>query len=143
MSDAARYMAERKQSETALLESRNLLQTVIDTAPMRVFWKDRDLRYLGCNPIFARDAWKSRPGDLLGKEDFQVGWAEDGVKAVALAQESAYDLILMDNADAQHGRAGGHAPDTPTARLQGDPRHRHDGQCLRRGQGPLLRGRHE
>jgi PAS domain-containing protein len=48
----------------ALEESRNLLQAVIDTAPMRVFWKDQDLRYLGCNPAFARDAGKTHPDEL-------------------------------------------------------------------------------
>ena len=42
--------------EAALAESRNLLVSVINTAPMRVFWKDRDLHYLGCNMAFAADA---------------------------------------------------------------------------------------
>ena len=61
--------------ESDLAESRNLLQTVIDTAPVRVFWKDRDLRYLGCNPAFARDAGKASPADVIGKEDSEMGWA--------------------------------------------------------------------
>jgi PAS domain S-box-containing protein len=71
-----RDVGQSKAAEKALEESRNLLQAVIDTAPMRVFWKDRDLRYLGCNPAFARDAGKNHPDELLGKDDFQVGWAE-------------------------------------------------------------------
>ncbi len=69
-------ITEHKQSESALVESRNLLQTIIDTAPMRVFWKDRDLRYLGCNPAFARDAGKSGPNELLGLDDYAMGWAD-------------------------------------------------------------------
>jgi diguanylate cyclase (GGDEF)-like protein/PAS domain S-box-containing protein len=56
-------------------ESRNLLQRIIDTAPIRVFWKDRDLRYLGCNPAFARDAGKTQPSELIGQDDYQMGWA--------------------------------------------------------------------
>ncbi|WP_295444032.1 EAL domain-containing protein [uncultured Thiodictyon sp.] len=56
-------------------ESRNLLQRIIDTAPTRVFWKDRDLRYLGCNPAFARDAGKTHPSEIIGKNDYQMGWA--------------------------------------------------------------------
>ena len=56
-------------------ESRNLLQRVIDTAPVRVFWKDRDLRYLGCNPAFAQDAGKTHPSEIIGKDDYQMGWA--------------------------------------------------------------------
>ena len=56
-------------------ESRNLLQTIVDTAPLRVFWKDRESRYLGCNPAFARDAGKEGAADLIGKDDHQMNWA--------------------------------------------------------------------
>ena len=59
-----------------LARSRSLLQAVVDTAPMRIFWKDQNLRYLGCNPAFARDAGKAHPEELLGKDDYQMGWAE-------------------------------------------------------------------
>ena len=58
-------------------ESRSLLQSVIDTAPVRVFWKDRQLRYLGCNPIFARDAGKQSPAEMIGQDDYQMGWAAE------------------------------------------------------------------
>jgi PAS domain S-box-containing protein len=43
---------------------------------MRVFWKDLDLRYLGCNPAFASDAGKAGPADLVGKDDYDMAWAE-------------------------------------------------------------------
>ena len=62
-------------SEAAVAESKALLQTVIDTAPMRVFWKDRELKYLGCNPAFARDAGKSRPSEIIGRDDYVMGWS--------------------------------------------------------------------
>ncbi len=68
-------ITDRRRSETALMESRRLLQTIIDTAPIRVFWKDRDLRYLGCNPAFARDAGRRQPSEVIGKDDRQLGWA--------------------------------------------------------------------
>jgi diguanylate cyclase (GGDEF)-like protein/PAS domain S-box-containing protein len=58
-----------------LAESTDLLQKVIDTAPIRVFWKDRNLNYLGCNPAFARDAGKQAPSELIGRDDFAMGWA--------------------------------------------------------------------
>ena len=60
---------------TDLADSKSLLQSVIDNAPVRVFWKDRDLRYLGCNPAFARDAGKQSPSALIGCDDFAMGWA--------------------------------------------------------------------
>jgi len=69
-------ITESKQAEDALSKSRDLLKLVIENAPMRVFWKDSDLRYLGCNTAFAQDAGMSHPEDLLGKDDFQMGWRD-------------------------------------------------------------------
>jgi len=69
-------ITERKQAEEALRASRNLLQSIVENVPIRVFWKDTELRYLGCNTAFARDAGMSRSEDILGKDDFQMGWRE-------------------------------------------------------------------
>jgi PAS domain S-box-containing protein len=68
----------RELHETAqrLEQSRSMLQLIIESIPVRVFWKDRDLRYLGCNTLFARDAGLSRPDQLLGKDDFTMGWKD-------------------------------------------------------------------
>jgi len=57
-------------------ESQQMLQQVLDTVPVRVFWKDKELRYLGCNESFAKDAGVSTPTDLIGKTDFDMGWKE-------------------------------------------------------------------
>lgn len=70
-----RDIGEAKAASEALRESRRLLQTIIDTVPVRVFWKDHALRYLGCNPAFARDAGLQRPEELIGKDDYQMAWA--------------------------------------------------------------------
>ena len=70
----SRDITERKQVEEAIQASRDLLQTILDNAPIRVFWKDSELRYLGCNTAFARDAGKNSPDELLGKDDFQMNW---------------------------------------------------------------------
>lgn len=74
---AARQLIEEqaRASENALGESRVLLQEVINAVPVRVFWKDRDLLYQGCNPAFARDAGRTTPDELIGQDDYQMGWA--------------------------------------------------------------------
>ncbi len=41
-----------------------------------VFWKDKNLVYLGCNAAFARDAGFANPKDLIGKDDYQMGWRD-------------------------------------------------------------------
>ncbi len=68
----------RELEETAqeLEQSRNMLQLILESIPARVFWKDRDLRYLGCNTQFARDAGFDDPWELLGRNDFAMGWQE-------------------------------------------------------------------
>lgn len=69
-------ITERKRSEQALQESLSLLQSVVENAPVRIFWKDRDSRYLGCNRLFARDAGCQSPDEVVGKLDFELGWKE-------------------------------------------------------------------
>ncbi|MHB8068531.1 MAG: PAS domain S-box protein [Desulfobaccales bacterium] len=83
-------ITERKQAEEALSKSHrelretaqqleqsmNMLQLIMESIPVRVFWKDRDLHYLGGNTLFARDAGFSRAEQLLGLDDFAMGWRE-------------------------------------------------------------------
>ncbi|MCC7411715.1 MAG: PAS domain S-box protein [Gammaproteobacteria bacterium] len=69
-----RDVSERKRAMDVLRDAKDLLQAVVDNVPVRIFWKDRDLRYLGCNIQFAIDAGYSRPEELIGKTDFDMGW---------------------------------------------------------------------
>ena len=71
-----RDITERKQAEEAVIKTNNLLQTIINTAPVRIFYKDRELRYMGCNSVFAKDAGVASPADLIGKDDYQLAWKE-------------------------------------------------------------------
>jgi PAS domain S-box-containing protein len=77
--DEALSQSNRELRETLLqLEnSRDMLQLIIESIPVRVFWKDINLRYLGCNILFARDAGFSQPHELLGKDDYAMGWREE------------------------------------------------------------------
>ncbi len=67
-------VSEQRQKDIALEDAHNLLKTVIDTVPARIFWKDKELRYLGCNSVFARDSGEMSPEDLIGKDDYQLQW---------------------------------------------------------------------
>ena len=66
----------RREAEAALREQKDLLESIVEHTPVRVFWKDRESRYLGCNSRFARDAGLSRPEDLIGRSDFELGWRD-------------------------------------------------------------------
>jgi len=71
-----REIEERKKAEQALRESQQMLQSVLDTIPVRVFWKNLDSNYLGCNRPFALDAGLQSPEEIIGRNDFEMGWAE-------------------------------------------------------------------
>ncbi|HYW83002.1 MAG TPA: PAS domain S-box protein, partial [Spirochaetia bacterium] len=64
----------RKHAEEELHRSRQLLQIVLDHVPQRIFWKDTDLRFLGCNRLFAEDAGLSDPALIVGKDDRVLSW---------------------------------------------------------------------
>ncbi len=67
-------IAERVRAEEALRAALQIIEGVIDTIPVRVFWKDRDLVFLGCNAIFAHDAGFADSKDVVGKDDYQMVW---------------------------------------------------------------------
>ncbi len=67
-------VTEQFRIQEALEASQRMLRLVLDTIPVRVFWKDLDSNYLGCNRHFARDAGLSDPDEVIGKNDFQLGW---------------------------------------------------------------------
>jgi PAS domain S-box-containing protein len=65
----------RQRALQTVASTHALLQTVMENVPIRVFWKDRDCRYLGCNHLFAKDAGHTSPADIVGRTDENMGWA--------------------------------------------------------------------
>ncbi len=63
-------ISDRKKSENALRESQQFIQTVLDSFPLAVFWKDLNSVYLGCNEIFLKTTGLSSTSEIVGKTDF-------------------------------------------------------------------------
>jgi two-component system, cell cycle sensor histidine kinase and response regulator CckA len=70
----ARDITERKQAEGALRTTQEIIEGILNAIPVRVFWKDKNLVYLGCNAAFARDAGFANPKDIIGKDDYDLAW---------------------------------------------------------------------
>lgn len=77
----------RHRTEAALLESREMLRQVLDTIPVRVFWKDRRSRFLGCNKHVAKDAGLASADDIVGKTDYDLAFHEQAALYQADDQE--------------------------------------------------------
>jgi len=74
--EVVRSLAKHKQAQDALVESRQMLELVLDSIPVRVFWKDRNSVYLGCNRLFANDTGLGSTEQIIGKDDFSMAWKE-------------------------------------------------------------------
>ncbi len=72
-----REISQRKQLESELQKSIYLFKSVLDNAPLiRVFWKDLKGCYLGGNLAFVKDAGLNSVDELIGKNDYELGWKE-------------------------------------------------------------------
>ncbi|HEX7907910.1 MAG TPA: EAL domain-containing protein [Paraburkholderia sp.] len=63
-------------AEAEAQRSNQMLEAVIDNIPQRIFWKDMESRYLGCNMAFARDAGLAYPEQVVGKSDSDMPWRD-------------------------------------------------------------------
>ena len=64
----------RKETQHKLKMSAQLLEKIVSTVPLRLFWKDTSLVYLGCNDLFAQDAGIANEAGIIGKKDTELVW---------------------------------------------------------------------
>lgn len=58
-------------------KAQQLLYRIIDLLPIRIFWKDKKLRFLGCNKAFAQDAGKKSVKEVIGLTDHDMPWKKE------------------------------------------------------------------
>lgn len=69
-------ITERKRAVEALRGSRKMLQTVLDSIPSAVFWKDRDSIYLGGNRTWLESVGLKSSEEVVGKSDYDLPWGK-------------------------------------------------------------------
>ena len=74
------YMTAPHRSDRDAVQQ-ELLTVVLELIPFVVFWKDCDLRYLGCNAAFAGLAGLDSPADIAGLSDFDLPWPIEEAEA--------------------------------------------------------------
>jgi PAS domain S-box-containing protein len=65
-------VAKKNQARKSLLKQHSFLNTLIDTIPIPVFYKDISGRYLGCNQAFEHFSQKPR-SEIIGKSVYDMG----------------------------------------------------------------------
>jgi len=66
-----------QQLKQKLADRDAMFQLVLDTIPARVFWKDCNLNFLGCNKGFLNDAGLQNLDQLVGTSDFDHVWKKE------------------------------------------------------------------
>ena len=52
-----------------------MLESILDAIPQYIYWKDSDLKYLGCNKKYAEINELEDPASIAGKKDEDLPWA--------------------------------------------------------------------
>ena len=96
--------------EAEVHRSNQMLESIIDNIPQRIFWKDHESRFLGCNIAFARDAGLAYTEQVIGKFDDDLPW---GSAAQAMREQDQevmatgipkmqIEEVLIDHHGAEH-----------------------------------------
>ncbi|MCK4782123.1 MAG: PAS domain S-box protein, partial [Desulfobacteraceae bacterium] len=73
-SKQASIAVQKRRAEEALRDSQHMLQTVLDSTPAGIFWKDRDSIYLGGNRTWLETVGLKSSEEVVGKSDYDLTW---------------------------------------------------------------------
>ncbi len=76
MTERKRAEEEREALMRQLHSEQQMARAVMDNLPESIFWKDKDLVYLGCNTSFVEDAGLESPEQIIGQTDFDMPWQD-------------------------------------------------------------------
>ena len=62
----------RKLAEERLEEEKILLRSIIDNIPDQIYYKDRNSRFILCNPAVAANCGAGNPDEVIGKTDLDL-----------------------------------------------------------------------
>lgn len=69
-------ISELRNIEARLTEQKELMENVLETVPVRIYWKDIQGQYLGANRLFLNDAELETQQQLIGMTDYDLPWKD-------------------------------------------------------------------
>ncbi len=88
------FKKDQMHIELELQNSKEVLEMIMNNIPKQVFWKNRDLIYIGCNQAFAEVTGMSDPAEVIGKTDYD--FHRDSTHADSYRE---WDKKIMDNGE--------------------------------------------
>ena len=93
-SELLNLLKDPEQQKRDLIFSAEMLDLIIRHIPIAVFWKDENLKYIGCDQIFCEDRGLNEKCDVYGLTDFDL-----------FPKEIAEDFVRTDRQVIQSGKA--------------------------------------
>ena len=90
-----RYAIERARTEASLAQEREMIHTLLDNIPARIYFKDRKSRFVRTNQSLARYFKLKNPDELLGKTDFDFFTEEHARTAYEDEQQVIHTGMAM------------------------------------------------
>jgi PAS domain S-box-containing protein len=106
--------ARSEKDKAKLRKSEQMLQLIIDNIPQRVFWKDRNGVYVGCNRVFAEDVGLENASQIAGKTDLDLPLLEQDQELYARSEQ----FVIDSNTPLLGHEEQFHKPDGSTAWLR-------------------------
>lgn len=85
-----------RDGKEAFHKTREMLDLVIDNIPQLIFWKDKNLKYLGCNQKFASINNIDDPALIVNMTDQELNWPKTNLSQI---QRSERQVIQDDKSE--------------------------------------------
>lgn len=96
-----------KDLSLQLYKTQQLLHTIMDNIPVRIFWKDTQGIYLGCNKLFAEDIDHNGTTQCIGKSDHEMPWTEQAQSYIDDDKEVMQSAVAKLDYEEQQTKADG------------------------------------
>jgi len=91
VAELERQLREQRYREAALGASARMLQSIVDSVPYAIYWKDAELIYRGCNQHFAADLGLASTSAIVGKSDAELPWRPEEVEGFRATDRRVID----------------------------------------------------
>ncbi len=118
---------DRNRTLKELESLRSVMHLAIETMPHRIFWKDLNGTYLGCNRAYALDLGLLSPNEVIGKNDYLLHNAREAERFRADDLEMMRSGVGMRDVEISRRRPDGSVGWFRTSKI---PIHDHAGQAV-------------
>ncbi|MFX1420572.1 MAG: PAS domain-containing protein, partial [Promethearchaeota archaeon] len=83
-------LLQTREGKSVVQKTSEMLELVFDNIPQLIYWKDRNLVYMGCNRNFALLNKLKDPTTIIGRTDSDLIWLKNNIKSI---QDKEFEVM--------------------------------------------------